>query len=1304
MRYISDRYPLNYLAQVRPAPLQQNSAETGEKSAYAYIYRSLHRKNAGAGFVQIGLLLGLAACGSSGGSSAKTSTAKTSTGSVFILGSREQLADDLPAKPTDKTTEPETPSDQSTIIEKPPQITLTSSDRIAAPALKEGDLVESGSEIYSPDLSQDKLKFVYELTNADNNILFQIDSVTGSLSFKADTIPDFEALQTGYVVSFRANSDALIFSQDIQIPITDIDEAPSAMRLVVTTPNIPENNQAAVKLADIQFDDPDQKAVFLRNTASIADNAFFEIRKGTELWLKPTAPLDFETARQHSIIIKSDHSAHEQNFALTVSDINDTVSLQQLVLNVTQSAVFEGKSPKNEEGVLDGEGISSANHLSTAFLLDDNGIRVKEDKFKIEIHDSPLFEIKKNNQIWLKEEVKLDFETTLNHAYTLTVWVSGAPQLSKTFILNLVDIDEKPAKIIISSSQVEIQEGRTTAQKLAYISFDDDALGNNSVILSDEDLFFLQPAARQNTYELWLAGGRQLDFETQPLHSVALSFDGTGIGDVPADQLFFLQVADVDEPAMRLSFQYFVRQVGEGRTIPQRLATILFEDEDSKALFQNNAVSVADNPLFEIKNNNQLWLKEGIELDFETQTSHRVRVFYEDNRQVSAEFTLLVGDRDDAATGLHLIDSSLNQELLAAGQGAFLQIEEGVSQQTKLFEVAIEDDGLGTNIVTMSAQLAPFFEVLPTGDRLIMSVWLKAGQEIDYERFSSVDLELWLVNNPAASAKLHIQINNKDEAEVFAPWPAIPIEGEPITLPNLHDPDGALRIEGVRWFISANGIDGWRAVTIWQTDISYTPALSEVGQYLRVQVSYIDALDISKEIFTPASSAVKNTNNRPPIFTSDSEILLSEAITYQPTDRLYQAMIRPDVANSDVIFTLSGVDAGRLQINTQTGEIFFSSSTQPNADSRKTHYDVVVSARTRFEGLEQEASLAVRFTISDVNDEAPEITSPNTASPLAENKLFSRGDFIYQASATFDTEPINWSIDGTDSALFAIDGQSGAVTVKSFIQPDYEGNSDGYQVRIIATSGSLTTSQLISIPVRDVDEFPTQLRLESLTGQIAENIDTRRPIKIANIQVSDDQMGLNHLFLTGENKDKFALRPDGLYLATGADIDFEQRGGSQLRVTVDLNASGQRLADFATPQSINLRVMNIDEPGQLADWTTHPVIGGTLIAPELHDPDGKIKNLTYQWQSQILGQDWREILYAEGPEYTPTPDDVHKFLRVMVFYDDGHGLGKSVISKNTFFVNEPTSFARDASLQISPIEAASYPADNFIIEPFADIL
>jgi len=270
MRYISDRYPLNYLAQVRPAPLQQNSAETGEKSAYAYIYRSLHRKNAGAGFVQIGLLLGLAACGSSGGSSAKTSTAKTSTGSVFILGSREQLADDLPAKPTDKTTEPETPSDQSTIIEKPPQITLTSSDRIAAPALKEGDLVESGSEIYSPDLSQDKLKFVYELTNADNNILFQIDSVTGSLSFKADTIPDFEALQTGYVVSFRANSDALIFSQDIQIPITDIDEAPSAMRLVVTTPNIPENNQAAVKLADIQFDDPDQKAVFLRNTASIA--------------------------------------------------------------------------------------------------------------------------------------------------------------------------------------------------------------------------------------------------------------------------------------------------------------------------------------------------------------------------------------------------------------------------------------------------------------------------------------------------------------------------------------------------------------------------------------------------------------------------------------------------------------------------------------------------------------------------------------------------------------------------------------------------------------------------------------------------------------------------------------------------------------------------------------------------------------------------------------------------------------------------------------------------------------------------
>jgi len=212
--------------------------------------------------------------------------------------------------------------------------------------------------------------------------------------------------------------------------------------------------------------------------------------------------------------------------------------------------------------------------------------------------------------------------------------------------------------------------------------------------------------------------------------------------------------------------------------------------------------------------------------------------------------------------------------------------------------------------------------------------------------------------------------------------------------------------------------------------------------------------------------------------------------------------------------------------------------------------------------------------------------------------------------------------------------------------------------------------------------------VQTLIGRLTENMDTSRLIKIATIQLEDDGLGSNYLFLTGEKKDKFELRADGLYLAKGAEIDFEERGESQLHVTVYISASGQRLAEFALPQSIALRVTNIDEPGQFAAWTGYPVIGGTLIAPVLSDPDGRITNLTYQWQSQILGQEWQDILYAETAEYTPRPEDIHKFLRVIAFYDDREGAGKSAISDITDSVKEVTTTTRNAPRM--PVETPLY--------------
>ena len=239
------------------------------------IYKPIDLEKTGAGAVQVALLLGLAACGSGGSGSPETSTVQVLTGRR-----PEAQADVKPDNiPSDSKVPPkkvppkemppkETPPDKVPTITQP-KITLTSGDKITATPLEEGDEVLSSSELYRPDLSQGNESFVYELKDENDGALFQIDGVTGSISFKADTTPDFETQKQGYLVSYQATSYDIIFSQDIHIPISDIDEAPSAMRLVKDAATVPENNQLAIKLTDIQFDDIDQKASFQNNTARI---------------------------------------------------------------------------------------------------------------------------------------------------------------------------------------------------------------------------------------------------------------------------------------------------------------------------------------------------------------------------------------------------------------------------------------------------------------------------------------------------------------------------------------------------------------------------------------------------------------------------------------------------------------------------------------------------------------------------------------------------------------------------------------------------------------------------------------------------------------------------------------------------------------------------------------------------------------------------------------------------------------------------------------------------------------------------
>lgn len=81
-----------------------------------------------------------------------------------------------------------------------------------------------------------------------------------------------------------------------------------------------------------------------------------------------------------------------------------------------------------------------------------------------------------------------------------------------------------------------------------------------------------------------------------------------------------------------------------------------------------------------------------------------------------------------------------------------------------------------------------------------------------------------------------------------------------IDVESLKDGDGLGSIQ-VQWQISSDG-GNWLIIP-GAIQSSFTPRDSEVGKYLRVQISYVDGQGNAEMMISPASKPVRNVNDRP---------------------------------------------------------------------------------------------------------------------------------------------------------------------------------------------------------------------------------------------------------------------------------------------------------------------------------------------------------------------------------------------------------------------------------------------------------
>ena len=147
-------------------------------------------------------------------------------------------------------------------------------------------------------------------------------------------------------------------------------------------------------------------------------------------------------------------------------------------------------------------------------------------------------------------------------------------------------------------------------------------------------------------------------------------------------------------------------------------------------------------------------------------------------------------------------------------------------------------------------------------------------------------------------------------------------------------------------------------------------------------------------------------------------------------------------------YAIAGTDAALLSVNAGTGVVTLTADPDYEA---KNSYSFTVTASDA--GTNTSAPTTVTFSIIDVDDTAPLITSGPTGTDLVENS--GAGQTIYTITATDAVGVTSYAIAGTDAALLSVNAATGVVTLTA--DPNFNTKSS-YSFTVTASDAATNTS------------------------------------------------------------------------------------------------------------------------------------------------------------------------------------------------------------------------------------------------------
>ena len=900
------------------------------------------------------------------------------------------------------------------------------------------------------------------------------------------------------VQAVRGANNAPVFPD--QDPDTDGDQSTEATREVA------ENTAAGQAIGDPLVAE-DEDGDIRTYTLSGADADSFSIDWATGQLMTKGA-LDVEADPSHTVTVRATDPAGVPQAQTAVEANSDEITVTITVTNVNEAPEITG-----EAGVTFGEVDGNIDTALDDYEADDpetGGTNNDNDvTWSVAGDDGSKFDISTAGALTFK--AKPDFEAPTdankNNVYEVTVRAADSDgNRGEMAVKVTVENENEPGTVSLSRTQIrvgvpvtaDLSDPDGSVSGLTWQWYDGAVNDQNEI----ED-------ANSETYT------PVADDVDDTLTAVASYTDGHGPGKIAEVQASSVVAVDTrnkppvfddqDAETDGVQNESTTRKVAENTEAVAADDALANADEDvadnvgsvitatdpdpnMEALIYTLGGDDADK--FRVRNNGQIEVGAGTELDSETKDTYMVTVIAEDSFGESASImvTIMVTDVDEAP-GVTGDDMAEYPEKGITEVATYTAVDPEGADITSWTLAGDDADDFTIDGGVLTFTESPDYEAATDGDRNNDGDFDDTGEEAS-DNVYMVTVQATDESNKVGTYEVTVEVTNVDEPGVVT-LSALRPQSQTMFNATHTDPDGDASNLKWQWAKSSSRNGAYSDIDDAIAS-SYTPQDSDTGSYLRVTATYTDPEGSDKSAMERSDYKVQAVRgaNKAPVFPDqdpDTDGDQSTEATREVAENTAagQAIGDPLVAedeDGDIrTYTLSGADADSFSIDWATGQLMTKGALDVEADPshtvtvRATDPAGVPQAQTAVEANSDE--ITVTITVTNVN-EAPEITGEAgvTFGEVDGNIDTALDDYEAddpETGGTNNDNDVTWSVAGDDGSKFDI-STAGALTFKA--KPDFEAPTDAnknnvYEVTVRAADSDGNRGEMaVKVTVENENE------------------------------------------------------------------------------------------------------------------------------------------------------------------------------------------------------------------------------------------